>query len=85
MIIAHRLSTIKVAHRIAVLDMGDRGAGHARGADAANGLYARLYTMQFRNPEDELATLLRSAQLSDGGNKLPEKQAGLLDVILRRS
>jgi subfamily B ATP-binding cassette protein MsbA len=48
-IIAHRLSTIKVAHRIAVLD---RGAIVELGTHdelmALNGLYAKLYSMQFR-------------------------------------
>jgi subfamily B ATP-binding cassette protein MsbA len=48
-IIAHRLSTIKVAHRIAVLD---RGAlvelGTHEELMALNGLYAKLYSMQFR-------------------------------------
>jgi ATP-binding cassette, subfamily B, bacterial MsbA len=55
-IIAHRLSTIKVAHRIAVLDAGcliELGT-HAE-LMAQNGLYARLYEMQFRDPEEELA------------------------------
>ena len=50
--IAHRLSTIKVAHRIAVLD-GGRLAELGTHAElmAANGLYARLYAMQFRDSE----------------------------------
>jgi len=58
-IIAHRLSTIKVAHRIAVLDGGQivELGTHAELMEK-NGLYARLYSMQFRNPEEELAILL---------------------------
>jgi subfamily B ATP-binding cassette protein MsbA len=54
LIIAHRLSTIKMAHRIAVMqdgrisELGTHGELIER-----NGLYARLYAMQFRDAEDE--------------------------------
>lgn len=87
-IVAHRLSTIKVAHRIAVLDGGHIiELGTHDELMARNGLYARLYSMQFRHPDEEMAALY--ARLPSNGNKgeerLPEKSGGLLDVLLRRS
>lgn len=48
-IIAHRLSTIKIAHRIAVLDKGNiLELGTHDALMAQDGLYAKLYSMQFR-------------------------------------
>ena len=62
-IIAHRLSTIKVAHRIAVLESG-RIVEHGTHDELMklNGLYAKLYSMQFRNTEDEWALVRESMQ-----------------------
>ncbi|MCU0494559.1 MAG: ATP-binding cassette domain-containing protein, partial [Chloroflexaceae bacterium] len=51
-IIAHRLSTVKVAHRIAVLNRGQlTELGTHDELMVLDGLYARLYSMQFRDPE----------------------------------
>jgi subfamily B ATP-binding cassette protein MsbA len=82
-IIAHRLSTIKVAHRIAVLETGcilELGT-HAELMEK-NGLYARLYSMQFRNPEEDLAALLaRSQDEFADGKSTSRKRTGLLNML----
>jgi len=61
LIIAHRLSTIKMAHRIAVMQDGRISElGTHDQLIEQNGLYARLYAMQFRD-QDEEAVVLRAA------------------------
>ncbi|MCB0114656.1 MAG: ATP-binding cassette domain-containing protein, partial [Caldilineaceae bacterium] len=66
-IIAHRLSTIKIAHRIVVLDEGCIvEIGDHETLMAQNGLYAHLYSLQFRGndvardftPDDEATPAL---------------------------
>ncbi len=57
-IIAHRLSTVKKAHRIAVLEDGRLiEVGPHSSLLAQNGLYARLYRMQFRSADLSTADL----------------------------
>ncbi len=54
-IIAHRLSTIAIADRIAVLNKGEIvELGTHDQLMTLNGLYAKLYEMQFRNGEFEI-------------------------------
>ncbi len=91
-IVAHRLSTIKIAHRIAVLDGGQIiELGTHEELMEHNGLYARLYSMQFRDPEEELASLRATVSAANGnhnGAQKPEKSTGgggILNVILGRS
>jgi len=58
LIIAHRLSTIKLAHRIAVMQDGRISElGTHDELLERNGLYARLYAMQFRETEEQWVAL----------------------------
>jgi subfamily B ATP-binding cassette protein MsbA len=88
-IIAHRLSTIKVAHRIAVLDAGEIiELGTHEELMEKNGLYARLYSMQFRNPEEELELALAQSKRKDSPQeeeKSPQPSGGLFTALLGRS
>jgi ATP-binding cassette, subfamily B, bacterial MsbA len=61
-VIAHRLSTVQIADRIAVMDRG-RIVELGSHADliAENGLYARLYAMQFSREAKEREEMLPSA------------------------
>jgi len=66
LIIAHRLSTVRNADRIIVLNEGrivEEGT-HDQ-LIATKGLYARLYQMQFREPEEAIAQGARGANSKD--------------------
>jgi len=66
LIIAHRLSTVRNADRIIVLNEGrivEEGT-HDQ-LIAKKGLYARLYQMQFREPEEAIAQGARGANSKD--------------------
>ncbi|MBK9712854.1 MAG: ABC transporter ATP-binding protein [Kouleothrix sp.] len=82
-IIAHRLSTVKMAQRIAVMEHGrivELGT-HAELIEH-DGLYARLYAMQFRDPEEELVGQQARARDTQLAEQRPhQERIGRLDVL----
>jgi subfamily B ATP-binding cassette protein MsbA len=85
-IVAHRLSTIKIADRIAVLDKGQLvELGSHEELMQRNGLYARLYSRQFRDPEQELSAF-EAQKDQESSLELPaEERTNLLSLVLRRA
>jgi subfamily B ATP-binding cassette protein MsbA len=73
-IIAHRLSTVHIAHRIAVLDKGQLvELGTHEDLMAQQGLYHRLYSLQFKD-EDEVVMPSSESQSTGNGTTPPRKQ-----------
>jgi subfamily B ATP-binding cassette protein MsbA len=84
-IVAHRLSTIKIAHRIAVLNQGRIvELGTHDELMENNGLYARLYSMQFRDPDEDSVALTVPGYPTDSEKAPTERSSGLLDMLLKR-
>jgi subfamily B ATP-binding cassette protein MsbA len=82
-IVAHRLSTIKRAHRIAVLENGCIvELGSHDELMQRNGLYARLYLMQFRSPNEQL-TVSDAPPIRNGqyGEEASAKSSGRLNPV----
>jgi len=81
-IIAHRLSTVQVAHRIAVLDKGRLvELGTHENLMALDGLYHKLYSLQFELPEAEAVP--NPTVTGEDGIETPRSRRPRLDIFSR--